>query len=112
MIKIQYNFSESCYDYSKNSVRISPDEHNNLIVDPSTGMITMKAIPEMTPNELNTPGNGIDGEVSGSGEDDKKLKIVRLNNSVTRKQSGDPTPENEGIILPDLLDQYFESLGV
>lgn len=105
MIQIQFNFSELCYDKENHCVRISPDEYNNLTLDAQTGKITLKQSPAAT-NTLNTPGNGIDGTFGES------IPVVRLNNSVSRKVAGDPTPSNEGVVIPDLLDAYFANLGV
>lgn len=105
MIKIQFNFSETCYDYGNHTVRISPDDHNNFQLNTQTGQITLKSIPTAN-NTLNTPGNGIDGRVGDL------ISVVRLNNSVSRKIAGDPTPSNEGVVIPDLLDAYFARLGV
>lgn len=105
MIKIEYNFSHKCYDPETGGVRISTDEHNNLYLDTVSGMIKFRTIPTPT-NTLNTPGNGIDGTVG------QTIPIIRLNNSVSRKVAGDPTSENEGVVIPDLLEAYFNSLGV
>jgi len=105
MIIVRFNFSEQCYDYGINSVRISPDEHNNFYLDPVSNSIKLHTIPVAVNNE-NTPGNGIDGQV------DQPIPIIRMNNSVSRKVAGDPTASNEGVILPDLLNAYFDSLGV
>lgn len=105
MIIIQYDFSDQCYDYENHCIRISPDEHNNFYLDPVTGAIKLRQAPQGM-NQDNTPGNGIDGPHGAA-----VIPIVRLNNTVTRKVAGDPTPENEGVILPDLLDAYFASLG-
>lgn len=105
MIMIQYDFSNQCYDYEQHCLRISPDEHNNFYLDPANGSIKLRRLPTAM-NSENTPGNGIDGKPASV------IPIVRLNNSVTRKVAGDPTPENEGVVLPDLLDAYFASLGV
>lgn len=104
-MKIMYNFSESCYDPEKNAVRISSAEHNNLVLDELTGAIRLKSIPT-SENKLNTPGNGIDGTVGSF------VSVVRLNSSVSRKVAGDPTPGNEGVVIPDLLNAYFASLEV
>lgn len=96
MVKIVYNFFDQ--HFSDGNVRISTWIDNNLtIVD---GKITLKKIPSVS-NARNTPGDGIEGATN------QPLSVIRLNGSVSRKKPGDPTPTNEGVILPDLMALIF-----
>jgi hypothetical protein len=52
-------------------------------------------------NKINYPGDGIDGNVELPAE------IIRLNNTVSRKKMGDPTSENEGIWLAEVMSNIF-----
>ena len=96
MIKIVYNFFEQ--HFLDGNVRISENTGNNFTV--VNGKIALKKIPSVS-NIRNTPGDGIDGVI------DQPMSVIRLNSSVSRKKPGDPTAENEGVILPDLMSMIF-----
>lgn len=104
MVTITYDFDPSCFITSTMTVRVSSDSNNAAYID-EHGQIALRGISGSI-NQRNTPGDGFDGEFG------KPLPILRFNSTVSRKVSGDPTPSNEGVCIPDMLAGYWASKGL
>lgn len=104
MAVISYAFDNVSFVWDTASVRLSKAEMNALGFNES-GQITMTiSLPEG--NAKNKPGDGFDGNP----ELDQSIKIIRLNNSVSRKVDTDPDPNNQGVCIPTMLDEYWAYL--
>ena len=101
MVKIQFEFKDAYF--RGNAVRIS-EEQNNAFVFKPTGAIGL-TLNGSSGNARNTPGNGIDGTVNQS------IPIIRLNNTVSRKVSTDPTPANEGVNIPAFVSAWLTHIS-
>lgn len=104
MPSISYAFDPASFDLAFACVLLSSDQTNALGFNES-GQITMTiSLPEG--NARNKPGDGFDGNP----ELDQSISIIRLNNSVSRKVATDPDPNNQGVCIPTLLDEYWAYL--
>ena len=99
MFTIEYSFNPSYVQ--DNVIRISKSEHNNLVLDEANNIIRMKILPSTT-NQGHMAGDGIDTDVE---------TLIRMNSSVSRKTSGDPDPDNEGVNMTTLMANYFANIG-
>lgn len=100
MIRIQYALKSP--SFRNNEVAISSASGNAFIFrDRMIGINVAKA---SSGNARNTPGNAIDGTVN------QPIPIIRLNNTVSRKVSTDPTPSNEGINIPTFVAALLSHL--
>lgn len=101
MFKLILDLKPSQFANSK--VRISNAE-NNAFRRSSSGTIELN-VSNTDGNARNTPGNGIDGTLG------QPIPIIRMNSTVSRKVSLDPTPANEGINLPNFITAYLAYLN-
>ena len=101
MIKICLNLDKN--QFSNDTVNISQIANNAFTLS-SYGVIQLNTS-GYGGNARNTPGNGIDGTLG------QPIPIIRMNSTVSRKVSLDPTPTNEGVNLPNFITAYLAYLN-
>ena len=101
MNTIQLSLSVESFERSK--VKISEHSKNAFRLN-ENGVITFKSN-HSAGNARNTPGNGFDGELN------QPMPIIRLNSTVSRKESDDPSPSNEGMNIPDFVTGLLNALN-
>ena len=88
-------------------INISQTEKNGIYgFDDMGRILTKRGETSDAGGEMNTPGNSI-GYVSSS----SPLNVIQCNSSVSRIKKGDPSPSNEGVYMPGLINKIKESLA-
>jgi len=91
-------------------VVISPDENNGLSLSENGEIVVTKGNDgyDGSGGTANIPGNGIAGDVNAD------IKVLRCNNTVSRKVANDPIPDNEGVLMlgdNGLLKRIRDAIG-
>ena len=95
---IALDLSNATFNPDDASVRLSSKENNALSFSTDGSIDIM--LGSTAGNETNFPGSSITGSVNTS------IDVIRLNATVSRKVTGDPTVGNEGINIVDFFEEF------
>lgn len=87
-------------------IKVSASENNGIKYDENGKLIAVKGKDGIPGSEgiSNYPGNAI------SGEPNKTIPIVKCNQTVSRRQLGDPDPANEGPLMSTIVEKILENI--